>query len=797
MRRASIVLGLLAVALAAGQVLEKYIPIPDTLTSIGGVDCLVYNRRLGELCAGDRGVMLIDAAARKREATFAPDGEVMALCLDSAGRELYIATTRQAALVVVDCFSRTTLASITMPSLARELCYNPASGNVYALCPDSQTIVVLDGSTHVVVAVIAVDGWPRAIECNPSTNKLYCAVYESEVGIPAHLVVVDCEMNSIIGYVTLDPGPADICINSHDNRVYCSCGGTAVQPESTIVVVDGLADTVLRRIRVGKQPSSLCYVPELNKVYCLRGWWPLTFDTTLVAIDCDTDSVVGTVAIGTQPGPMCYGSSGSKFYCIDRYRRTVRVVDAVADTLLSIVPVWGDPAAIVDLPGRDEVCVGCSSGDGLTLLSGTGDSVLAVIWVHRGDPTDVCYAGEEDRLFCVAGGTSPMLAVAECDSHTLVATRPLRGSVCHVGYNPASNRVYSMLVDSVIISDAATFEQVASLPLEYYPGTPVHSPGTNKVYCCTPSGSVLVIDGDGDSALARLSFKPGITGLCCNNSGSRVYVSHDSGHVFVLCGYGDSLLRSIDSCGHPSIICYCSRENKIYCADTRLNWIWVLDAGADTFLRYIWLRGHKNLSSMCYNPRDNKVYCSAPGEWPNYDDKVAIVGCAGDSQLSFVAAGPRPGRLLYHPASNKVYCVTGLQLGELTALDGETDSVVGRVFIGKPIRGLAANPRGNYLYACAYLGGVAVISDTTRVGLSASRGTGLTSPVRPALVRGALLIAEQAGATLLDIAGRRVMELKPGENDVRGVAPGVYFVSGPETEDGRPRTAVRKVVIQH
>ena len=107
----------------------------------------------------------------------------------------------------------------------------------------------------------------------------------------------------------------------------------------------------------------------------------------------------------------------------------------------------------------------------------------------------------------------------------------------------------------------------------------------------------------------------------------------------------------------------------------------------------------------------------------------------------------------------------------------ETDSVVGRVFIGKPIRGLAANPRGNYLYACAYLGGVAVISDTTRVGLSASRGTGLTSPVRPALVRGALLIAEQAGATLLDIAGRRVMELKPGENDVRGVAPGVYFVS--------------------
>ncbi len=53
-------------------------------------------------------------------------------------------------------------------------------------------------------------------------------------------------------------------------------------------------------------------------------------------------------------------------------------------------------------------------------------------------------------------------------------------------------------------------------------------------------------------------------------------------------------------------------------------------------------------------------------------------------------------------------------------------------------------------------------------------------------------------ASLLDITGRKVMDLQPGENDIRHVAPGVYFIRGPETEDGRPRTAVsvRKVVIQ-
>jgi hypothetical protein len=50
-------------------------------------------------------------------------------------------------------------------------------------------------------------------------------------------------------------------------------------------------------------------------------------------------------------------------------------------------------------------------------------------------------------------------------------------------------------------------------------------------------------------------------------------------------------------------------------------------------------------------------------------------------------------------------------------------------------------------------------------------------------------------ASLLDISGRRVVNLRPGANDVRALAPGVYFVRGPKTEDGRPASTVRKVVL--
>jgi hypothetical protein len=51
-------------------------------------------------------------------------------------------------------------------------------------------------------------------------------------------------------------------------------------------------------------------------------------------------------------------------------------------------------------------------------------------------------------------------------------------------------------------------------------------------------------------------------------------------------------------------------------------------------------------------------------------------------------------------------------------------------------------------------------------------------------------------ASLLDISGRKVLDLKPGANDVRALAPGVYFVrqQGSRTQ-GFEDTSVNKVVI--
>jgi hypothetical protein len=71
----------------------------------------------------------------------------------------------------------------------------------------------------------------------------------------------------------------------------------------------------------------------------------------------------------------------------------------------------------------------------------------------------------------------------------------------------------------------------------------------------------------------------------------------------------------------------------------------------------------------------------------------------------------------------------------------------------------------------------------------------------PTFIRGVLFLPEASShklqaTSLMDIAGREVMKLKPGVNDVRGLSPGVYFVQqkdsrGQGVEDSR----VTKVVV--
>jgi len=68
------------------------------------------------------------------------------------------------------------------------------------------------------------------------------------------------------------------------------------------------------------------------------------------------------------------------------------------------------------------------------------------------------------------------------------------------------------------------------------------------------------------------------------------------------------------------------------------------------------------------------------------------------------------------------------------------------------------------------------------------------------VVRGVLFLPTSASpkpqaASLLDISGRKVMDLHPGANDIRTLAPGVYFVREESQAASLKQQAIRKVVV--
>jgi hypothetical protein len=108
---------------------------------------------------------------------------------------------------------------------------------------------------------------------------------------------------------------------------------------------------------------------------------------------------------------------------------------------------------------------------------------------------------------------------------------------------------------------------------------------------------------------------------------------------------------------------------------------------------------------------------------------------------------------------------------------------------------------GPYLYAACNDAGVLVV-ETTAVGAAEPRrGEWKQARKGASVVRGVLDLEVGSRqktayrAELLDVSGRKVLDLHPGANDVRALAPGVYFIrEEPQATSLKPQ-AIRKVIL--
>jgi YVTN family beta-propeller protein len=197
--------------------------------------------------------------------------------------------------------------------------------------------------------------------------------------------------------------------------------------------------------------------------------------------------------------------------------------------------------------------------------------------------------------------------------------------------------------------------------------------------------------------------------------------------------------------------------------------------------------------ALCYNPTNNKVYCAE-------HHGVVVIDGATDSVTATVRTGSSPVALCYDSTYNKVYCVNG---NNVTVIDGAADTVVVTIGVGVNPTALAWNPAQSRVYVANYAeyasSSISVLRDTGGfVGVESFRPQATGSKPLPTIIRGVMYVPEASShkpqaASLLDISGRKVLDMHAGANDVRTLAPGVYFVRTAQAQ--AQAQAIRKVVV--
>ncbi|MEO0051756.1 MAG: hypothetical protein ABIK11_04315 [candidate division WOR-3 bacterium] len=402
------------------------------------------------------------------------------------------------------------------------------------------------------------------------------------------------------------------------------------------------------------------------------------------------------------------------------------------------------------------------------------------------------YFSEFDKLY-ISGDGSFLYAVS-CSTYKVdTIALGIPRSVDFFSYNWRQQKLYLSVetrADRIVVIDVAKDTVLKELYFE--PGRlwgHCYVSSSNRLYIGC-SDSLLILDCSNDSIIGGF--------LCPVERFFVTFVSWDSVHnevYAVIHQYGSPAWLAVYDCSSDSLlsmfrvphmlpykIYFHYRLNKGYFLPYDEALPGVIDIQQHQFIKYFPIPiFYATLEPIAIDTLDHKVYISkAKQRWP---DTLYVIDCLTDSIIKkLVEAGWGPLSVRWAAWSNRLYFTGGPRGETLKVLDCRTDSVIDRVYLeeyslfGPP--DIELDPVRHRIFAIGCDSALYVLRELEQ-GVEEERSN---NPGRsaPTVVRGVLYLPERAGAAgkpvLVDITGRRVRELVPGANDVRGLVPGVYFV---------------------
>jgi YVTN family beta-propeller protein len=769
------------VSLSPGQYVETTIFLPDSTSGLTSVGSLVYHSPTHTIYVGgnDSFLVAVNAQTNSKLRKVAVGGGPHVLCSDPPGNKVYCANNN-ATVTVIDGATNQSVKTFSVGRNLTDLCYNGQEDKLYCGNANDSFVRVIDCAGDSVVARVPVSLGPGALCYNPQLNRIYCACSARD-----EVSVIDCSADTVVGTVwARGVEPQDICYDSATNCVY-----TANSYSNTVSRIDCASDTLVRLVPVGRVPVAIMAGPP-GKVYCAN-----YHDSSVSVI---SGNGVDTVRTCEYPRSLSYDPVNNKVYCASDSRALVTVIDAATDTVLADVGTGSDPtpAALFYNPAGNNTYVACTNVE-VSAIGGVSDTVEATIPFGACTPGPLCYNATNNRLYCLDQGND-LLFVIDGDSSRVLRTINTGGNPGNLAWSPASNKVYFTNGGTVSILDCSVDSIVATVEIDASPFAACCSDAGKVYFASLDHGSVTVVDGNGDSVRAVISVGGQPWTLCCDQTDDKVYVGKFSASsVDVIDSRCDSLVATIPLPPlNDAVMCWNTSHDVLFVGGAGYDSLVLIDCTSDKIIRRTPV--YSELSGVYSDTVSDKIY--GVDYWNGY---LRIVQAATGEFHKHLYVGSvtalldngKPG-----PA-NQLYCALHDAAGVKVVGTYKIDTVLCSIPVGAQPSALAWNPTHSWVYVSnSGSSSITVIRDTFGVGVEESQPKASSHKQQVTVVRGVLVLGvdsrQNTGhrAELLDAAGRRVMILHPGANDVRGLAPGVYFVrlaSGVKREASR----VTKVVV--
>jgi DNA-binding beta-propeller fold protein YncE len=704
---------------------------------------------------------------------------------------------------------------------------------LYCTYPSRGRIGIIDCATNDTVGSILVSARPGVLSYSSGTNKLYCCD-----SVNRKLWVIDCVADTARKVISTASSPVDIVYDPATNKAY-------VATREAVLAISCVTDSVVASIDRIKSSRGLCFNKRRQKLYVPGSRY--ANPETIYVVSTQTYSVTPmiTATSGVIPLLACNEATDRLYYSAYSYE-DVRVYDCVGDTYVGygLTPGYEAEAiacdtlhnrlfhlsecelSIYDCVTFDAVArhgVGMSDPYPALELDPARYRVMSANWSYpngvgalsvfdyKHDTTyergsvplcgwsgKMCHNPATGRLYCSLGGC--VSAVVDEQTNRVVKwARGVGGNLVHsrtsnkfcfpAEYGPFGEQgglgVMDGTTDSLI--------GVVGLGDSRWQPFPCWCPIGNKVYCFASKDArwfIAVVDCSTDSVV----WERDIYGL------GRWFEYLDNG--LMLCNHSDGLalidprtdsvlVDSSLAAGAVYAVTHTGDGEKVYLA--RFGRLEVRSADSLTLLSTIdWpYFGSAMGTSLAYSDTARKLY------WFVRDSVLAIDATSDTVTTRMATSALYSGACLDH-TGRYLFCTS---YDTLSVYDVRSDSLVAVYpqLLFPPLR-IMSNPD----LGCIYLArqDVILVYPDTPPGVEETPSAEVqTTNPGPTVLRGNLHLPLESGverrasSVLLDVSGRKVMDLHTGANDIRPLAPGVYFVrEEPQASSFKPQ-AVRKIVV--